>query len=102
MTTRVRFDIHVNSRSTGIVHAADCVVEEDAGFMRRLDFRYASGYLDNPGRFPLDPARLPLGPHEARFRWPRRRARGHRRPPAGRLGPAGCWRRLRTTGTGDG
>ena len=68
MTTRARFDIHVNSRVTGIVHAADCVVEEDAGRVRRVDFRYTSGYLDNPGRFPLDPVRLPLTPQEIRFR----------------------------------
>ena len=68
MTTRARFDIHVNSRATGIVHAADCVVEEDAGFVRRVDFRYTPRYLGNPGGFPLDPARLPLAPGETRFR----------------------------------
>ena len=68
MTTRARFDIHVNSRATGIVHAADCVVEEDAGFVRRVDFRYTPRYLENSGRFPLDPARLPLAPREIRFR----------------------------------
>ena len=68
MTTRARFDIHVNTRATGIVHAADCVVEEDAGFVRRVDFRYTPRYLDSPGRFPLDPVRLPLSPGEVRFR----------------------------------
>lgn len=68
MTTRARFDIHVNSRATGIVHAADCVVEEDAGFVHRVDFRYTPGYLGNPGRFPLDPVGLPLAPGEIRFR----------------------------------
>ena len=68
MTTRARFDVHVNSPATGIVHAADCVVEEDAGFVRRVDFRYTPGYLANPGRFPLDPARLPLAPGETRIR----------------------------------
>ncbi|MDE0000914.1 MAG: type II toxin-antitoxin system HipA family toxin [Rhodospirillaceae bacterium] len=68
MTTRARFDIHVNSRATGIVHAADCVVEEVAGFVRRVDFRYTPGYLGNPGRFPLDPAGLPLAPGEIQFR----------------------------------
>ena len=68
MTTRVRFDIHVNSRGMGIVHAADCVVEEDAGFVRRVDFRYTLAYLEHPGGFALDPERLPLGPGEIRFR----------------------------------
>ncbi|MYE13852.1 MAG: type II toxin-antitoxin system HipA family toxin [Gammaproteobacteria bacterium] len=68
MTTRARFDIHVNTRATGIVHAADCVVEEDAGSVRRVDFRYTPRYLESPGRFPLDPVRLPLSPGEVRFR----------------------------------
>lgn len=68
MTTRARFDIHVNSRATGVIHAADCVVEEDAGLVRRVDFRYTPGYLGSPGRFPLDPARLPLASGEVRFR----------------------------------
>ncbi|MYF70426.1 MAG: hypothetical protein F4053_08125 [Proteobacteria bacterium] len=68
MTTRARFDIYVNSRATGIVHAADCVVEEDAGFVHRVDFRYTPVYLGNPGRFSLDPAGLPLAPGETRFR----------------------------------
>ena len=54
MTTRARFDVHVNSRATGVVHAAECVVEEDAGFVSRVDFRYTPGYLDNPGGFPQD------------------------------------------------
>lgn len=67
MTTRARFDIHANTHATGIVHAADCVVEEDAGLVRRVDFRYTSGYLASPARFPLDPVRLPLGPQELRF-----------------------------------
>ena len=67
MTTRAPFEVHVNSLATGIVHAADCVVEEDAGLVRRVDFRYTPGYLDDPGRFPLDPARLPLGPQVIRF-----------------------------------
>ena len=54
MTTRARFDVHVNSLATGVVHAAECVVEEDAGFVSRVDFRYTPGYLDNPGGFPQD------------------------------------------------
>ena len=64
MTTRVRFDIHLNSPATGIVHAADCVLEEDAGFVRRVDFRYTLDYLAHPRGFPLDPERLPLSPGE--------------------------------------
>ena len=64
MTTRARFDIHINSPATGIVHAADCVLEEDAGFVRRVDFRYTLDYLAHPRGFPLDPERLPLSPGE--------------------------------------
>lgn len=67
MTTRAHFDIHVNSRDMGIVHAAECIVEEDAGLVRRVDFRYTPGYLDQPSGFPLDPDRLPLRLGEIRF-----------------------------------
>ena len=65
MKTRARFDVHLSSAGTGVVHAADCVVEEDAGFVRRVDFRYTPDYLAHPRGFPLDPERLPLGPGEA-------------------------------------
>ena len=64
MTTRVRFDIYLNSLGTGVVHAADCVLEEDAGFLRRVDFRYTAGYLAHPCGFSLDPERLPFRPGE--------------------------------------
>ena len=68
MTTRVQFDIHLNAPGTGVVHAADCVLEEDAGFVRRVDFRYTLDYLAHPRGFPLDPERLPLRPGEAVLR----------------------------------
>ena len=64
MTTRVRFDIHLNCSGTGVIHAADCVLEERAGFVRRVDFRYTLHYLAHPRGFPLDPERLTLGPSE--------------------------------------
>ncbi|MCZ0943559.1 MAG: HipA N-terminal domain-containing protein, partial [Gammaproteobacteria bacterium] len=64
MTTRVRFDIYLNCAGTGVIHAADCVLEEHAGFVRRVDFRYTLDYLAHPRGFPLDPERLPLGPGE--------------------------------------
>lgn len=65
--TRARFDIHVDSTVTGVVHAAECVIEEDAGVVRRVDFRYTQQYVENPNAFPLDPRRLPLGHGETRF-----------------------------------
>ena len=51
----------------GPIHAADCVVEEEAGFVRRVDFRYTPDYLGQPTAFPLDPRRLPLESGEIRF-----------------------------------
>ena len=65
--TRARFDIHVDSTITGAVQAAECVIEEDAGLVRRVDFRYTEQYVENPNAFPLDPRRLPLGHGESRF-----------------------------------
>ena len=68
MTTRARhFDIHVNSRHTGTIHAAECVVQEDDGFVRRVDFRYLPEFALHPHGFALDPQRLPLGLNETRF-----------------------------------
>ena len=65
--TRARFDIHVDSTVTGVVQAAECVIEEDAGLVRRVDFRYTEQYVENPNAFALDPRRLPLGHGETRF-----------------------------------
>ena len=65
--TRVRFDIHLNSAVTGVVQAAESVIEEEAGLVRRVDFRYTPRYVESPGAFPLDPMRLPLGRAETRF-----------------------------------
>lgn len=69
MTTRVRLDIHVSSPATGVVHAAECVIEEEAaGIAGRVDFRYTPAYLEHPGAFALDPSALPLAAGEARLR----------------------------------
>lgn len=68
MTTRAcHFDIHVNSRHTGTIHAAECVVLEEDGFVRRVDFRYLPEFALHPHGFPLDPQRLPLELNETRF-----------------------------------
>ena len=67
MTTRARFDLYIDSPGMGPIHAADCVVEEEAGFVRRVDFRYTPDYLGQPTAFPLDPRRLPLESGEIRF-----------------------------------
>ncbi|MYA16632.1 MAG: type II toxin-antitoxin system HipA family toxin [Gammaproteobacteria bacterium] len=65
--TRARFDIHLDSTVTDVVHAAECVIEEEAGLVRRVDFRYTPDYVENPNAFALDPKRLPLGPGETPF-----------------------------------
>ena len=65
--TLARFDIHVDTPATGACHAAECVLEEDSGVLRRVDFRYTRDFLELPGAFPLDPRRLPLESGETRF-----------------------------------
>ena len=67
MTTRARFDLYIDSPGMGPIHAADCVVEEEAGLVRRVDFRYTPDYLGQRTAFPLDPRRLPLESGEIRF-----------------------------------
>ena len=67
MTTRARFDVHVELTRGRQVHAGDCVVEEDAGAVRRVGFRYTPDYLGDPSAFPLDPGQLGLGPSERQF-----------------------------------
>ena len=65
--TRARFDIHMDSTVTGVVRAAECAIEEVAGLVRRVDFRYTRQYLENPDAFPLDPNRLHLDHGETQF-----------------------------------
>ena len=63
-TERARYDIHLNTAATGVIHAADCVIEEDAGRVRQVAFRYRDDYLRHPSAFALDPERLPLATGE--------------------------------------
>ena len=65
--TLTRFDIHIDTPGTGVFHAAGCVLEEDAGVLRRVDFRYTRQFLEHPAAFAFDPRRLPLEPGETRF-----------------------------------
>ena len=67
MTIRGRFDVHVELAGGRRIHAGDCVVEEDAGAVRRVGFRYAGDYLGEPSAFPLDPRQLGLEPSERQF-----------------------------------
>jgi serine/threonine-protein kinase HipA len=60
LTTKARYDVFLNTPATGQVHAADCVIEEDAGLVTRVAFRYRDIYLDQDGAFPVDPIQLPL------------------------------------------
>ncbi len=56
----IRRDIYVNTAATGLLHAADCVIEEVEGRVRRVAFRYRAAYLEHPGAFTIDPVTLPL------------------------------------------
>jgi serine/threonine-protein kinase HipA len=49
------------------MQVAECVVEETAGRLVRVDFRYRENYLQHNGAFALDPAQLPLVPGEMVF-----------------------------------
>ena len=52
---RQRYDLYLNTRQTGIVHAADVVLVEESGFLTRVGFRYRPDYLGEPslsGRLP--------------------------------------------------
>ena len=64
---RIAFDVHVEHPGGRRIHAGDCVVEEDAGLVRRVSFRYTADYLGEPAAFPLDPGQLGLGPGERQF-----------------------------------
>jgi serine/threonine-protein kinase HipA len=65
--TRRRYDIYLNGRYSPCLHAAECVVEETAGRLVRVDFRYRDTYLHHSGAFALDPVQLPLIPSEMVF-----------------------------------
>ena len=64
----IRRDIYVNAAATGLLHAADCAIEEVDGRVRRVAFRYRAAYLDHPRAFALDPVALPLRRGEVDFR----------------------------------
>jgi len=57
---RQRYDLYLNTRQTGIVHAADVVLAEESGFLTRVGFRYRPDYLGEAAAFPIDPVQLPL------------------------------------------
>lgn len=58
--TKVAYDIYLNTATTGIVHAADCVIEEQNGKVQRIGFRYKPDYLNQAVAFSIDPLTLPL------------------------------------------
>jgi serine/threonine-protein kinase HipA len=50
----------MNLTKTGVVHAAECVLEEEHGALNRVGFRYTPTYLAHPAAIPIDPVHLPL------------------------------------------
>lgn len=64
---RASYDIHLNTSATGLIKAAQCVVEESDDIPRRVGFRYLASYLEHPGAFALDPEHLPLKTGEVVF-----------------------------------
>lgn len=65
--TKAAYDIYLNTPATGIVHAADCVIEEHQGGPQRLGFRYRPSYLQLSNAFSIDPNTLPLREGEQQF-----------------------------------
>jgi serine/threonine-protein kinase HipA len=57
---KAAYDIYLNTSNTGIVHAADCVIEELNGKVQRIGFRYKTDYLNHTSAFSVDPHILPL------------------------------------------
>jgi serine/threonine-protein kinase HipA len=66
--TRQRLDLYLATGALGVCHAADVVLEEEAGALRRVGFRYRPEYLAHNDAFPLDPQHLPLQAGETAFR----------------------------------
>lgn len=58
--TRAAYDIYLNTSALGVIHAADCVIEELNNKPTRIAFRYTSQYLNHQSAFPIDPHLLPL------------------------------------------
>ncbi len=62
--TKARYDIYLNTQATGIIHAMDCVVEEENALPLRVALRYTANFIEHPAAFPLDPIQLPLATRE--------------------------------------
>ena len=60
-----RFDLYLNTPETGLIKAARVGLQEDHGVLSRFQLRYETAYLDHPQAFALDPALLPLTPHDS-------------------------------------
>lgn len=58
--TSQRYDLYLNTRETGLLHAAELVLVEERGGLSQVGFRYRAEYLGAPGAFSIDPAQLPL------------------------------------------
>jgi len=69
LTTKERYDVFLNTSVLGQVHAASCVIiEEGAGLLTGVAFRYEQDYLEQDGAFSIDPNQLPLRKDETFLR----------------------------------
>lgn len=59
-----RFDLHVNTATTGVIKAAEVALLEEQKRLTQVGFRYTPAYLELTQAFALDPAQLPLQPGE--------------------------------------
>jgi len=67
--TNATYDLYLNSPFMGLIHAAECAIEEINGNPHRVGFRYTADYLGHAAAFPFDPIQLPLNSGETIFRY---------------------------------
>lgn len=67
MPLKAHYDIYINTIGTGLILAAECVIEEQQGVVCQTGFRYRPDYLHHPNAFSIDPNALPLTAGEVRL-----------------------------------
>jgi serine/threonine-protein kinase HipA len=58
----LRYDLHLNTPATGVMHVATAGLEEVDGVLSRFETRYTEAYLAHSAAIDLDPIHLPLQP----------------------------------------
>lgn len=59
-----RYDLYVNTSSTGLIKAAQAVLLESSGHLVQMSFLYTEEYREHKHAFALDPVQLPFSDKE--------------------------------------